>query len=162
MVRCEEYLHLANEMAKKARASGNTPFGAVLVDENGTVLMEQGNEEGDLGDATAHAEMRLASRASRAFSKEKLWGCTLYTTCEPCPMCTGGIYWANIGRIVYGVSEARLLELTGSDDKNPTFAMGAAAVICAGQKPIELLGPIAEMEAEIVAVHEGFWNKAER
>ena len=159
MAHYEECLRLANAMAKKARQSGNTPFGAVLVDAGGVVLMEQGNEEGDLGDATAHAEMRLASRASRAFSKEKLWGCTLYTTCEPCPMCTGGIYWANIGRIVYGVSEKRLLELTGSDDKNPTFSMGAAAVIKAGQKPIELIGPVANVEAEIVEVHAGFWNK---
>ena len=160
MAHYEGYLRLANAMAKKARLSGNTPFGAVLVDADGAVLMEQGNEEGDLGDATAHAEMRLASRASRAFSKEMLWGCTLYTTCEPCPMCTGGIYWANIGRIVYGVSEERLLELTGSDDKNPTFSMGAAAVIKAGQKPVEVIGPVAEVEAEIVEVHAGFWNKA--
>jgi hypothetical protein len=57
------------------------------------------------------------------------------------------------------VSEERLLELTGSDDKNPTFSMGAAAVIKAGQKPIELIGPVANVEAEIVEVHAGFWNK---
>ena len=103
-------------------------------DVTGEVLMRQGNAEGDTHDATAHAEFVLASRASRTYSKEKLWKCTLYTTCEPCPMCTGGIYWANIGRIVYGISEARLLELTGADDKNPTFSMGADKVIAAGQK----------------------------
>lgn len=74
-------------------------------------------------------------------------------------MCTGGIYWVNIGRIVYGISEARLLELTGADDKNPTFSMGADKVIAAGQKAIRLEGPVLEMETEIVAVHEGFWNK---
>lgn len=159
MLQHKEYLRLANEAAKQARLSGNTPFGAVLVDEAGAVLMEQGNAEKDLEDATAHAEMRLASRASRAFSKEKLWGCTLYTTCEPCPMCTGGIYWANIGRIVYGISEERLLALTGGDEKNPTFAMGAAAVIMAGQKPIALIGPVPEIEEEIVEAHAGFWNK---
>ncbi len=154
-----EYLKQANEVAKQARASGNTPFGAILVDESGIVLMKQGNAEGDTGDATAHAEMALASRASRAFSKETLWKSTLYTTCEPCPMCTGAIYWANIGRIVYGVSERRLLELTGSDEKNPTFSMGAEAVIRSGQKDIHVTGPIPEMESEITAVHEGFWNK---
>lgn len=157
----ETYLHLANQIANEARASGNTPFGAVLVDETGEVLLQQGNAERDLGDATAHAEMKLASRASQAFSKEKLWKCTLYTTCEPCPMCTAAIYWANIGRIVYGISEERLLELTGSDEKNPTFSMGAEAVIRAGQKPIELVGPVPEMEQEIVAAHAGFWTKAE-
>ena len=130
MERLTDYLRLANQEAKTARAGGNTPFGAILVDDvTGEVLMRQGNAEGDTHDATAHAEFVLASRASRTYSKEKLWKCTLYTTCEPCPMCTGGIYWANIGRIVYGISEARLLELTGADDKNPTFSMGADKVI---------------------------------
>ena len=154
-----EYLRLANDAARKARAAGNTPFGAILVDAEGQVLLSQGNAEGDTHDATAHAELVLASRASRAYSKEFLRSCTLYTTCEPCPMCTGGIYWANIGRIVYGISEARLLELTGADDKNPTFSMGADKVIAAGQKKIELVGPVPEAEEEIVEVHRGFWNQ---
>lgn len=73
-------------------------------------------------------------------------------------MCTGAIYWANIGRIVYGISERKLMELTGADDKNPTFAMGADKVIQAGQKAIELEGPFEEVEEEIVAVHRGFWD----
>ncbi|MEA5058457.1 MAG: nucleoside deaminase [Candidatus Pelethousia sp.] len=153
------YLTEANEEAKKARAMGNTPFGAVLVDAEGEIVLRQGNAEHDLHDATAHAEFTLASRASRKYDKEYLWGCTLYTTCEPCPMCTGGIYWANIGRIVYGISEGRLLELTGADDKNPTFSMGADKVIAAGQKKIVLEGPVPEVEAEVVEVHKGFWNK---
>jgi tRNA(Arg) A34 adenosine deaminase TadA len=152
-------LRRANETAKSARAAGNTPFGAVLVSPEGEILMEQGNAEKEFNDATAHAEMVLASRASRNYSKDYLKDCTLYTTCEPCPMCTGAIYWSNIGHIVYGISEKRLLELTGSDDKNPTFSMGAKQVIEAGQKNITLEGPIAEVEAEIVEVHRGFWSK---
>ena len=95
-----KYLIAANEVARKARENGNTPFGAVLVDESGNIVMEQGNAERDLHDATAHAERMLASRASQAFSKDFLAKCTLYTTFEPCCMCTGAIYWANIGRIV--------------------------------------------------------------
>lgn len=153
------FLKRANMIAKEARDDGNTPFGAILVDGDGTVLMEQGNAEGETGDATAHAEMTLASRASRTYPKEKLWECTLYTTCEPCPMCIGAIYWANIGRIVYGVSEKQLLELTGSDEKNPTFSMGADAVVRAGQKKIEVIGPVKELEIEITAVHENYWNQ---
>lgn len=153
-----EYLRRANEVARAARAAGNTPFGAILVGGNGEILLEQGNAEGDLGDATAHAELTLASRASREFSKDLLKDCTLYTTCEPCPMCTGGIYWAGIGHIVYGMTERRLLELTGSDEKNPTFSMGADKVIAAGQKPITLTGPVPEVEEEIAEVHMGFWN----
>ena len=153
-----KYLRCANEVAKKARAEGNTPFGAVLVNEEGVVLLEQGNAEGALHDATAHAELVLASRASRGYSKEELAKCTLYTTCEPCPMCTGGIYWSNIGAIVYGITETTLLEMTGSDEKNPTFAMGAQQVIDAGQKKIDLVGPVEEVQDEILEVHQGFWG----
>ncbi len=153
-----KYLLAANETARKARENGNTPFGAVLVDENGNIVMEQGNAEHDLHDATAHAERFLASRASRTFSREFLWKCTLYTTFEPCCMCTGAIYWANIGRIVYGVTEEKLLEMTGSDDKNPTFSISCRTIIAAGQKPIEVLGPFPEIGYAIEEVHAGFWN----
>ena len=157
-----DYLRRANEQAKKARQNGNTPFGAVLVSPEGEILMEQGNAEKDLGDATAHAEMTLASRASRTYPKEYLKDCTLVTTVEPCPMCTGGIYWANIGHIVYGIKEAQLLEMTGADEKNPTFRMGADKVIAAGQKDISVEGPFPEVADEIAAVHQGFWKKPDR
>ncbi len=154
-----DYLRRANTLAIKARAVGNTPFGAVLVSPEGEIIMEQGNAEKDFGDATAHAELVLASRASRKYPKEFLGNCTLVTTVEPCPMCTGGIYWANIGHIAYGITEERLLEMTGSDDRNPTFRMGAAKVIAAGQKDITVEGPYSEMEEEIAAAHWGFWNR---
>lgn len=152
------YLRKANEIAKKTVETGNTPFGAILVNSDGTILMEQGNEENDLHDATAHAERVLASRASRSFDKGKLFHCTLYTTVEPCPMCTGAIYWANIGRIVFGITEKQLLAMTGSNEKNPTFNMGVQKIVDAGQKQIEVLGPFSEVEKEIVALHRGFWK----
>lgn len=154
-----EALRRANEIARQSRETGNTPFGAVLVNKDGEIILEQGNAEKDLGDATAHAELTLASRASRTFSKEYLKDCTLVTTVEPCPMCTGGIYWANIGHIVFGITERQLLEMTGSDEKNPTFNMGAEKVIAAGQKDITLEGPFDEVADEIVEVHRGFWTK---
>lgn len=152
------YLLKANDIARKARANGNTPFGAVLVDPDGNVIMEQGNAEGDLHDATAHAERMLASRASQKYSKEFLWGCTLYTTFEPCCMCTGAIYWSNIGKIVYGLTEERLLQLTGADEKNPTFNISCRTILAAGQKPIEVLGPFDEIADQVVDVQKGFWN----
>lgn len=153
-----KYLLAANEVAKKARESGNTPFGAVLVDDKGNIIMEQGNAEGDLHDATAHAERMLASRASQAYSKDFLWKCTLYTTFEPCCMCIGAIYWSNIGKIVYALTEKRLLELTGADEKNPTFNISSRTILAAGQKNIEVLGPFEEIAAAVVEVHKGFWN----
>ncbi|MBO6049282.1 MAG: nucleoside deaminase [Spirochaetales bacterium] len=153
-----KYLLAANEVAKKARENGNTPFGAVLVDDKGNIIMEQGNAEGDLHDATAHAERMLASRASQAYSKDFLWKCTLYTTFEPCCMCTGAIYWSNIGKIVYALTEKQLLELTGADEKNPTFNISSRTILAAGQKKIEVLGPFEEIAAAVVEVHKGFWN----
>lgn len=153
-----EYFKRAIEVSREARNSGNTPFGAILVDEEGNIVLEQGNAEKANKDATAHAELTLASRASQTFDKDFLWNCTLYTTCEPCPMCMGGIYWANIGHVAYGITEKKLLELTGDDPKNLTFNMGADKVIAAGQRKIELLGPFNELADEIVEVHEGFWS----
>ena len=155
-----KYLRIANEAAKKSVESGANPFGAILVDEHGEVLMTQGNAEKELHDATAHAERTLASRASQTYSKDKLWKCTLYTTCEPCCMCMGAIYWANIGHVVYGLSETQLLEMTGSDEKNPTFNLDCRTIVAAGQKEIEVVGPVDDpaLVEEITALHRGFWN----
>lgn len=153
------YLRKANDAARKAVERGNTPFGALLVDENGEILLEEGNAAFSLHDETAHAERLLASASSRKYKKDKLKKCTLYTTVEPCPMCTGAIYWANIGTIVYGMSEERLLEMTRADDKNPTFNMGCRRVIEAGQKDIRVLGPFKEVEEEITSLHASFWKK---
>lgn len=154
-----KYLLAANEIAKHARETGNTPFGAVLVDPDGNIIMEQGNAESDLHDATAHAERMLASRASQTFDKDFLSKCTLYTTFEPCCMCTGAIYWANIGRIVYGLTEETLLEMTGADDKNPTFNISSRTILAAGQKHIEVLGPFPEIADSVKSVQKGFWKK---
>jgi tRNA(Arg) A34 adenosine deaminase TadA len=152
------YLKKAVEVSKRARAHGNTPFGALLVDSEGTILMEQENIEISEQLCTGHAETSLAARASKEYSKDFLWSCTLYTTAEPCAMCSGAIYWANIGRVVYGMTEKRLLELTGSNEQNPTFSLPCREVFAKGQKDIQVVGPIAEIEEEAAEVHKGFWD----
>jgi tRNA(Arg) A34 adenosine deaminase TadA len=96
--------------------------------------------------------------ASQRYSKVKLWACTLYTTAEPCAMCAGSIYWSNVGRVVYGISEKRLAELTRGENHNLTLDLPCREVFARGQKPIGVLGPFPEVEAEAVAVHEGFWS----
>ena len=154
----EYYLRRCIEVSKNARKNGNTPFGAILVDENGDILLEQENVEITEGICTGHAETTLAAKASHLYSKDFLWKCTLYTTAEPCSMCTGAIYWANIGRVVFGMTERKLLELTGSNEKNPTFDMPCRKILAAGQKKIEVIGPISDVEEEAAKVHEGYWN----
>lgn len=152
------YLKKAIEVSKKSREHGNTPFGALLVDKDGNILMEQENIEITEKICTGHAEATLAARASQTYSKDFLWQCTLYTTAEPCAMCAGAIYWANIGRVVYGMTERRLLELTGSHEQNPTFDLPCRQVFARGQKDITVIGPVPEIEEEAAAVHQGYWD----
>ena len=154
----EEYLRRCIEISKESRAHGNTPFGALLVDKDGNILMEQENIEISEKTCTGHAECTLAQRASHEYSRDFLWDCTLYTTAEPCAMCAGAIYWANIGRVVYGMTERRLLELTGSNEQNPTFDLPCRDVFARGQKDITVIGPFPEVEVEAAAVHEGYWD----
>lgn len=156
----EEHLGRAIEVSRTARASGNTPFGAVLVGPTGDVLLEQGNVEITERRCTGHAEAELAAKASGVFDRETLWASTLYTTCEPCAMCSGAIYWSNIGRVVYAMAESELLALTGDDPQNPTFSLPCREVFARGQKRIEVLGPFPELNASVAAVHEGYWRRA--
>ena len=153
-----DYLKRAVDISKEARTNGNTPFGALLVDKDGNIVMEQGNIEITDKICTGHAEATLAARASHEYSKDFLWDCTLYTTAEPCAMCAGAIYWANIGRVVYGMTERRLLQLTGSNEQNPTFDLPCRDVFSKGQKEITVLGPFPEIEEEAAKVHEGYWE----
>ena len=73
-------------------------------------------------------------------------------------MCTGAIYWANIGRVVFAMTERRLLELTGNNEQNPTFDLPCRKIFAAGQKKIEVIGPITEVEEEAAMVHKGYWD----
>jgi tRNA(Arg) A34 adenosine deaminase TadA len=147
------HLRRASEIAREAMAQGRHPFGALLVDADGeTVLIEQGNV-----DTVEHAESLLARVAARRFTPERLWGCTLVTTVEPCAMCAATQYWAHIGRLVYGMSERRLLELTGDHAENPTLDLPCREVFARGQKPMQVSGPLPEAEAEIAALHRDFW-----
>jgi tRNA(Arg) A34 adenosine deaminase TadA len=150
----QRHLKQANKVAKAAMDDGHHPFGAVLVAaDNETVVMEQGNI-----DSVAHAESTLAQRAAKQFPPDELWGMTLYTTAEPCVMCAGTQYWANIGRMVYGMSERQLLNLTGNHTENPTLDVPSRYVFSRGQKAIRVWGPINAVVEEIAALHVEFWK----
>jgi tRNA(Arg) A34 adenosine deaminase TadA len=151
------YLRKSIEVSQKARSAGNTPFGAVLVDAAGNIVLEHGNIEITTSNCTGHAETSLMEVASSMFNKSFLWDCTLYTSVEPCAMCAGAIYWGNVGRVVYGISEKKLAELTGDSDINPTLDLPCTDVFARGNKPIKVIGPFPEVEAEVIAVHLGYW-----
>ena len=153
-----QYLKYAIELSAKARSAAKHPFAAIVVAADGGVLSEAGNNSlPPAGDPTQHAELRAAQMAFRSASTEQLAGATLYTSAEPCAMCAGAIYWCGIGRVVYALSEERLLHLTGDHPENPTFSLPCREVFARGQRKVEVLGPVLEEEA--AAVHLGFWQR---
>ena len=148
-----EALRAVNLLAADAKNNGKHPFAAVLIAEDAeTILLSTSNIS-----TVKHAEIELARKASEIYDSDFLWSCTIVTNFEPCAMCTGAIYWANIGRIVYGVSETELIKLTGSHRENPTLKMPCRDIIKAGIKKIKVLGPYESLQEEIIELHRNFW-----
>jgi tRNA(Arg) A34 adenosine deaminase TadA len=152
----EHFLRRSFEIARRAVTHGNHPFGAILVDQHRNVLIEAENGYMPAHDGTAHAERLLATQACTTLSPDTLRQATLYSSAEPCAMCAGAIYWAGIGRLVYGLSEHRLRAVTGNHPENPTLDLPCRKVFENGQRPTEVVGPMLEDEAE--AVHAGAWK----
>lgn len=150
-----ELMKRAIELAEQSRARGDHPFGALLADANGAVLLEAMNTGGTIGDRTGHAERNLMTEASLEYDVDFLRTCTMYTSAEPCAMCAGAVYWTGVGRIVYGLPETALRELIGPDPENLTMDMPCRDVFAAGQRAVEVVGPI--LEADAAKVHDGFW-----
>jgi len=153
----EYFLRRSFDVARRAIGHGNHPFGAVLVDRAGNVLIETENAYMPSRDGTAHAERLLATQACTTLPQDVLRRTTIYCSAEPCAMCAGAIYWAGIGRVVYGLSEHRLRTLTGNHPENPTLDLPCRAVFGSGQQTTEVVGPLLEDEA--AAVHAGVWKK---
>ena len=155
--RDEHFLRRSFDVARRATSHGNHPFGAILVGADGRVLLEAENGYMPAQDGTAHAERLLATRACRELSREERSRATLYSSAEPCAMFAGAIYWAAIGRLVYGLSEHRLRDITGNHPENPTLDLPCRDVFRSGQRPTEVIGPLLEDEA--AALHQGVWKK---
>lgn len=152
------FLRQAIAVSKRSRANGNHPFGAIFVDRGGNVLLEAENSVVTGGDPTGHAETNLARQIGRTLSATQISGGTFYSSCEPCSMCSGAMYWAGVDRLVYAMGEQDLLPLAGGEGgENPTMTgLGCRAVLASGQRRIEVSGP--HLAAEAVEAHRGFWD----
>jgi len=154
----ENFLHHCIELSRRVRDSGKHPFAAIVVDANGQIVAEAGNDSlPPDGDPTRHAELVAAGMAAKKLSPGQLAAATLYSSAEPCAMCAGAIYWCGIGRVVYALSEHKLLGLTGDHPENPTFALPCREVFARGQRSVEVAGPYLEDEAAVP--HHDFWKK---
>ncbi|HEY9022344.1 nucleoside deaminase [Seohaeicola sp. SP36] len=103
----KSHMSLALEEARAAAQRGEVPVGAVLVDPQGRVLAQAGNRTRALNDPTAHAEMLVIREGCRVLGSERLTGCDLYVTLEPCPMCAQAISAARVARLYYGAADPK-------------------------------------------------------
>lgn len=98
----------------KKEAGG--PFGALVVDENGKIIGKGYNSVTSTNDPTAHAEIVAIRAACKHLNSFQLTGCTIYTSCEPCPMCLSAIYWARAEKIIYACSRKDAANIGFDDD----------------------------------------------
>ncbi len=140
----EEYMHLAIEKAREGIKNGQTPFGACIV-KDGKIISCVHNIVWQSTDITAHAEVYAIREACRKLNYVDLSGCTIYSTCEPCPMCFSAIHWAKISKIVYG---ARIEDALDAGFNELTISNAAMKKI--GRSSIEIIGDVLRAENQIV------------
>lgn len=146
----ETFMQICIQLSKLAVRKGNHPFGALLVNDNAIVLEAENTVNTD-HDITRHAELNLVSQASQTLDINTLMNSILYTSTEPCPMCAGAIYWANIGTVVYGCSGEALARVA-----NGGLRLSCRDVFVKGSSHVEVIGPILEHEA--LRVHQDYWK----
>lgn len=111
----KEMMRKAIRLADESVANGGGPFGAVIV-KDGEIIAATSNRVTLDNDPTAHAEVNCIRMACKRLGTFDLSGCTIYTSCEPCPMCLGAIYWARIDRIFYGNNRQDAADIGFDDD----------------------------------------------
>jgi len=150
----EAFLRQAIVLASEARRQGNHPFGALLVVDGDVVLTAMNSVNTDR-DPTAHAETNLVALALQRLPPARIRYAVLYTSCEPCAMCTGKMYWAGIRSVVYALGSEELATLAGRDFLVPCRELFQRAI-----EPVDVQGPMLTAEAR--AVHIGFWPEPAR
>jgi tRNA(Arg) A34 adenosine deaminase TadA len=145
----ERLVRQAIELARRAREAGNHPFGALLA-LNGTVLLTAENTIATDRDPTAHAESNLMAEAIRRLTPDQIRHSVLYSSCEPCAMCVGKMYWAGIRSVVYALPSEQLASLAGR-----TFVIPCRELFARAGDTVRIVGPMLVDEAR--AVHAGFW-----
>ena len=122
----ERFLRRAIELALTARAGGEAPFGSLLVGPAGDVLAEEHNTVLSDRDISAHPELKLARWAARELEPATAARTTLYTSCQPCGMCTGALERSGVGRVVFALSNEELARLKPSGGFPPVPTVGPA------------------------------------
>jgi tRNA(Arg) A34 adenosine deaminase TadA len=145
----EQYIKQACDLAREAGKRGDGPYGSLLV-VDGEVIMEESNRENTDDDLSLHPELTLARRAKSELDPETASEAVMYTSTEPCPMCSTGMAYAGLKAVVYSVSGARASELRGGG----TGGIPSGEVFERLDTDIDVVGPVLEDDG--TAVHEEF------
>lgn len=146
----------AIELSQQTSERGNRPFGAVLVNPSGKIILEAENQVSAQGDVTAHAEMELVRKMCAQIAPVDRAACTLVTSTEPCVMCAGGIFWSGVGKVIYGCSAAAMSDVAGPGG----WDLPAKDFLSSAPRSVVVEGPFLEEEA--LAVHRKYWGKASK
>lgn len=136
-------MRLAIEASRAALAAGDMPFGAALVAPDGRVLLVSANRQSSGADCTAHAETVLVRDAQAQLGLDALRGATVYASGEPCAMCSGAMFWAGVGRVVFAASQAQIASALGG----PLLPLSCSAVLSAAQPAVAVAGGVLADEA---------------
>lgn len=150
------YLRQAIALSQTARVRGNRPFGSLIVAPDGTVLGQGWNSNGETGDCTAHAEVQAIRDACQRYGREEMATATIYASGEPCVMCAGAIFWANLRRVVYGIDDQRLRIFRGERLDQRDVELSCRDVFKAAPFAVECIGPALMDEAS--EPHVGAWK----
>jgi tRNA(Arg) A34 adenosine deaminase TadA len=149
MKKHDTYIMETYQLALSAQEKGNHPFGALLVIDGEVILTAENTVNTD-HDITKHAELNLISKATHELDPKRLWSSILYTSTEPCAMCTGAIFWSGVSKIVYGCSATTLGEIAGG-----SFVVPCRELLKYGQREITVVGPVLEDQGTFI--HRNFW-----
>lgn len=131
----EEFLRRAIAIAAQAVVLGDAPYGSLLAGPDGAILVEAHNTVRRDNDISAHPELKLARWAARELDPETAGRTTMYTSCQPCGMCTGGIARSGLGRVVYALSTEQFVEINPTGGW-PTVAQDGPALFDEASAPI--------------------------
>ncbi|WP_431803898.1 nucleoside deaminase [Halobacillus andaensis] len=112
----KKFLNQSIHLAVENIYSDGGPFGAIVIDQSGNIVGSGQNKVTSTNDPTAHAEVQAIRKACENLNTFQLTNCILYTSCEPCPMCLGAIYWARLKKVYYA-ADKKLAADSGFDDQ---------------------------------------------
>ena len=142
-----ELLRVSLAIARRSQENGNLPFGCLLADKNGNIIEEAENSVLSDQDSIAHCEINLVHKLAGKYDESFLQECTLYASTEPCPMCTGAIFWSGIGKLVFALSKNGYHAIAGTSNPAHNFDLSSNSLLQYGGRKVIVEGPLLEQEA---------------